>query len=113
MFASTHNSFVSKILAVTLFNPRFSKKIFPYPADCNRSPGEGWSTHLDLLRISCPPLSAHQNQRHAVRFPGAAQWRILLFPLSLALDPAAPDKLGVEFFGAVAFHRAPVLGEAA
>src|SRR5437660_10545699 len=59
MFPSFHNSFVSKILPVTLFNPRFSKKFFPYPADCNRSPGEGWSTHLDLLlRISCPPLSA-------------------------------------------------------
>src|SRR5207249_11872513 len=60
MFPSTHNSFVSKILPVTLFDPRFSKKFFPYPADCNRSPGEGWSTHLDLLRISCPPLSAHR-----------------------------------------------------
>src|SRR5881398_2199046 len=66
MFPSIHNSFVSKILPVTLFNPRFSKKNSPYPADCNRSPGEGWSTHLDLLlRISCPSLSAHQNQRHA------------------------------------------------
>src|SRR5256884_7191046 len=54
MFTSFHNSFVSKILPVTLFNPRFCKKIFPYPADCNGSPGEGWSTHLDLLRISCP-----------------------------------------------------------
>src|SRR5207253_3564725 len=41
MFPSFHNSFVSKILPVTLFNPRFSKKIFPYPADCNRSPGGG------------------------------------------------------------------------
>src|SRR5947209_6202403 len=61
MFASTHNSFVSKILPVTLFNPRFSKNFFPYPGDCNRSPGEGWSTHLDLLlRISCPSLSAHR-----------------------------------------------------
>src|SRR5881409_525917 len=60
MFPSFHNSFVSKILPVTPFNPRFSKKFFPYPADCNRSPGEGWSTHLDLLlRISCPSLSAH------------------------------------------------------
>src|SRR5207249_10322056 len=29
-----------------------------------------------LLRISCPPLSAPQNQRHAMRFPGAAQRRI-------------------------------------
>ena len=30
-------------------------------ADCNRSPGEGWSTHFDLLlRISCPSLSAHR-----------------------------------------------------
>src|SRR5437016_696712 len=58
MFPSIHNSFVSKILPVTLFNPRFSKIFFPYPADCNRSPGEGWSTHLDLLRISCPSLSA-------------------------------------------------------
>src|SRR5438552_9814971 len=87
MFPSFHNSFVSKILPVTLFNPRFSKKFFPYPADCNRSPGEGWSTHLDLLlRISCPPLSAPQNQRHAMRFPGAAQRRILLLPSSLAHD---------------------------
>src|SRR5437870_7119615 len=42
MFPSIHNSFVSKILPVTLFNPRFSKNFFPYPADCNRSPGEGW-----------------------------------------------------------------------
>src|SRR5438128_4562689 len=76
MFASTDNSFVSKILPVTLFNPRFSKKNFPYPADCNRSPGEGWSTHLDLLlRISCPPLSAPQNQRHAMRFPGSPALR--------------------------------------
>src|SRR5213083_571769 len=48
--------------------------------------GRGWSTHLDLLRISCPSLSAHQNQRHAVRFPGAAQRRILLLPSSLAHD---------------------------
>src|SRR5438128_10521490 len=61
MFPSFHNSFVSKILPVTLFNPRFSKNFFPYPGDCNRSPGEGWSTHLDLLlRISCPSLSAHR-----------------------------------------------------
>src|SRR6266550_8472524 len=29
MFASFHNSFVSKILAVTPFNPRFSKKFSP------------------------------------------------------------------------------------
>src|SRR5207245_1043463 len=58
MFASTHNSFVSKILPVTLFNPRFSKKFFPYPADCNRLSGEGWRSHLDLLRFSCPSLSA-------------------------------------------------------
>src|SRR5437016_8627106 len=29
MFPSLHNSFVSKILPVTLFNPRFSKKISP------------------------------------------------------------------------------------
>src|SRR3989454_3527714 len=76
MFPSFHNSFVSKILPVTLFNPRFSKNFFPYPADCNRSPGEGWSTHLDLLlRISCPPLSAPQNQRHAMRFPGSPALR--------------------------------------
>src|SRR6266699_326109 len=76
MFPSLHNSFVSKILPVTLFNPRFSKKNFPYPADCNRSTGEGWSTHLDLLlRISCPPLSAPQNQRHAMRFPGSPALR--------------------------------------
>src|SRR5438552_5681700 len=76
MFPSLHNSFVSKILPVTLFNPRFSKKNFPYPADCNRSPGEGWSTHLDLLlRISCPPLSAPQNQRHAMRLLGSPALR--------------------------------------
>src|SRR5207247_5814737 len=86
MFPSFHNSFVSKILPVTLFNPRFSKNFSPYPADCNRSPGEGWSTHLDLLlRISCPSLSAHQDQRHAVRFPGTAQRRILLLPSSLRM----------------------------
>src|SRR6266566_1909816 len=29
MFPSFHNSFVSRILPVTLFNPRFSKKFFP------------------------------------------------------------------------------------
>src|SRR5438094_3185083 len=60
MFTSTHNSFVSNIYLYLLLIQDFPKKIPPYPADCNRSPGEGWSTHLDLLRISCPPLSAHR-----------------------------------------------------
>src|SRR2546429_4634484 len=54
MFVSTHNSFVSKILPVTLFNPRFSKKIFPYPADCNRSPGRGGALILTYYEYRGP-----------------------------------------------------------
>src|SRR2546429_6015703 len=54
MFVSTHNSFVSKILPVTLFNPRFSKKIFPYPADCNRSPGRGGALILTYYEYRVP-----------------------------------------------------------
>src|SRR6266699_7264441 len=54
MFASFHNSFVSKILPVTLFNPRFSKKIFPYPADCNRSPGRGGALILTYYEYRVP-----------------------------------------------------------
>src|SRR6266496_1844351 len=54
MFPSIHNSFVSKILPVTLFNPRFSKKFFPYPADCNRSPGEGGALILTYYEYRVP-----------------------------------------------------------
>src|SRR3989442_13852812 len=54
MLASFHNSFVSKILPVTLFNPRFSKKFFPYPADCNRSPGEGGALILTYYEYRVP-----------------------------------------------------------
>src|SRR5207245_1860713 len=54
MFPSLHNSFVSKILPVTLFNPRFSKKIFPYPADCNRSPGRGGALILTYYEYRVP-----------------------------------------------------------
>src|SRR3989442_666169 len=54
MLASFHNSFVSKILPVTLFNPRFSKKFFPYPADCNRSPGEGGALILTYYECRVP-----------------------------------------------------------
>src|SRR5437870_719109 len=54
MFASFHNSFVSKILPVTLFNPRFSKKNFPYPADCNRSPGRGGALILTYYEYRVP-----------------------------------------------------------
>src|SRR5436190_2902715 len=54
MFPSTHNSFVSKILPVTLFDPRFSKKFFPYPADCNRSPGEGGALILTYYEYRVP-----------------------------------------------------------
>src|SRR5437899_3647739 len=54
MFPSFHNSFVSKILPVTLFNPRFSKKFFPYPADCNRSPGEGGALILTYYEYRVP-----------------------------------------------------------
>src|SRR5947207_11522382 len=54
MFPSTHNSFVSKILPVTLFDPRFSKKFSPYPADCNRSPGEGGALILTYYEYRVP-----------------------------------------------------------
>src|SRR5947207_11485034 len=54
MFPSTHNSFVSKILPVTLFDPRFSKKFSPYPADCNRSPGRGGALILTFYQYRVP-----------------------------------------------------------
>src|SRR5205807_1128883 len=52
----------------------------------SRNAGGGGALILTYYEYRVPPLSAHQNQRHAVRFPGAAQRRILLLPSSLAHD---------------------------
>src|SRR5437879_2595022 len=54
MFISTHNSFVSKILPATPFNPRFSKKFSPILLIAIDHRGEGWSTHLAFYEYRVP-----------------------------------------------------------
>ena len=41
MSSPNHNSFVSKIFPVTPLNSKISTLVPRYPADCNRSVGEG------------------------------------------------------------------------
>ena len=54
MPSPNHNSSVSKISPVTPFNSKISTLVPRYPADCNRSEGEGWRIFMSLYPIAFP-----------------------------------------------------------